>query len=243
MKAIQDILWVERTREEFPAWAQKGAVVIVPIASTEQHGHHLPVDTDCRTVEYVSRKAAQLAEDVPVLVAPLISYGISPHHMMFPGTITLRVETCVRMLGDICESIIAHGFERILILSGHGGNQDTISAAALELRFRLNRQIQATCWFSLIPEAFEAVREGPRVGIGHSGEMETSCILALTPESVRCDLYRLVPGISDDPALATAAKGAYVLEAGAEAVAQMARRMAASPGREVIGIETIKKES
>ncbi len=240
MKTVQEILWVERTREEFPALALKGTVVIVPIGSVEQHGHHLPVDTDNRTAEYVARRAAQLAEDVSVLVTPVLPVGISPHHMMYTGTITLRVETCVRMLGDICESIIAHGFDRILILSGHGGNENTIAAAALEMRFRLKRQIQATCWFSLIPEAFEQVRQGPKVGIGHSGEMETSCILALTPDSVRCDLLQPVDGVSDDPSLATAAKGAHVLQAGAEAVAQMVRRMAASPGREVIGIETRK---
>ena len=135
MKAIQDILWNERTRDEFPAWAQKDAVVIVPIASTEQHGHHLPVDTDCRTVEYVSRQAACLAEDVPVLVTPAHPlWHLAASHDVPRGRSPCAWRPWCACCGDICESIIAHGFERILILSGHGGNGNTIGAAALELR-------------------------------------------------------------------------------------------------------------
>jgi creatinine amidohydrolase len=242
MKNVNDILWSVRTRAEFAEWAERGAIVIVPIGSIEQHGLHLPIDTDCRTAEYVARQAACLAEDVPVLVTPLIPFGVSPHHMMFGGTITLRVETVIHVLGDICECIIAHGFDRILILSGHGGNGNTIGAAALELKHRQKRQINAFCWWDLIPEAFEQVREGPSVSIGHSGEMETSTILALAPDLVRRDRYALVPGISDEPSIATAAKGEYVLKAGAEALAKYLRRMAAQPGKEVVGIETVSKK-
>ena len=102
MKAVEEILWTERTREEFPEWAERGAVVIVPIGSTEQHGLHLPVDTDRRTAEYVSYQAACTAEDVPILVAPTIPLGISPHHMAFPGAISLRVETLMAVLRDVC---------------------------------------------------------------------------------------------------------------------------------------------
>jgi creatinine amidohydrolase len=239
MKDTQQELWAQRTREEFPEWARRGTVVIVPIASIEQHGLHLPVNTDCQTAEHVAREAARLA-DVPVLVTPIIPFGVSPHHMMYPGTISLRVETVVNVLRDVCESIIAHGFERILILSGHGGNGNTIGAAALEMRYRMNRQIQACCWFDLIPDMFEATREGPKVGIGHSGEMETSTILVLAPGLVRRERYSLVGGITDDPSLATAAKGERILKAAAEAVAKLAHDMAASPGRDLEGIAAAK---
>ncbi|MCD6518588.1 MAG: creatininase family protein [Anaerolineae bacterium] len=241
MKDIQDVLWSARTRDEFPALAEKGAVVVVPIASTEQHGLHLPVDTDCRTAEYVAVEAARRLDDVPVLVTRIIPFGISPHHMMFPGTITLRVETVVAMLGDICESIVAHGFERILILSGHGGNGSTIRAAALELKFRLKRQITACSWFDLIPpEVFKAVNEGPSVNIGHAGEAETSTILVISPELVRKEKYQLVDGITDNPALATAEKGERILQAGIEGVAELLRSMAALPGQQVVGIARLE---
>ena len=240
MKEMADILWSVRTRDEFAKWAEEGAVVVVPIAATEQHGLHLPLDTDCRTVEYVSRRAARLLDDVGVLVTPTIGYGVSPHHMVFGGTLSLRVETVIALLTDICESITTHGFERILILSGHGGNGDTIRATALQLKHRLSRQIQAFSWFDLIPDTLDQVREGVCRTIGHSGEAETSAILALAPEFVRCHKYALVDGISDDPALGSAAKGESVLNAGAEALAQHLRSMAALPGRQVVGIERAK---
>ena len=142
---------------------------------------------------------------MPVLVTPLIPYGVSPHHMMHPGTITLRVDTTLYVLRDICESIVAQGFDRILILSGHGGNSGTIRAAARELKHVLSRQIEACCWFGLIPDAMDAVREGVGRAIGHSGELETSVILALTPERVRSDRLQTVSGVSDDPSIATVA--------------------------------------
>lgn len=238
MKAIKEVLWAERTREEIADWVQRGAVVIVPIGSIEQHGHHLPLNTDDQTVEYVAQRAACLAE-VPVLVTPLIPFGVSPHHMMYKGTISLRVSTVINLLRDICESIIAHGFERILILSGHGGNASTIGAAALELKYQLDREIRAMSWWDPIPDVFEAVREGPNVGIGHSGEMETSTILFLSPTSVRREHYRLVSGITDDPSLASAAKGERVLNAAAEAIAKLLKEMASAPGQGVRGIEPV----
>lgn len=240
MRELSSVLWSNHTRAEFADLAQRGAVVVVPIASTEQHGLHLPVDTDCRTVEYVSQRAAQLAEDVPVLVAPLIPYGMSPHHMQYGGTISLRVETILHLLRDICESIIANGFERILILSGHGGNAQTIGAAAQELKFTLNREIRACCWFDLIPATWDEVPEGPSKNIGHSGEAETSAILVLAPELVRRKQLELVDGITDDPRRGTAAKGERILADAVQALADYLRAMAAAPGRGAAGIEMVE---
>ena len=241
VRPLADVLWSERTRDEFPPLAARGGIVIVPIASTEQHGQHLPVDTDCRTVEYVAQRAARLVETVPVLVTRPIPFGVSPHHMVFPGTISLRVETVLHLLEDVCGSIVAHGFERLLILSGHGGNGSTIAAAALELRHRLGRQIHAHSWFDLIPDVIRQTREGPCENIGHAGEMETSCILALAPGSVRQDKYALVPGITDQPSRGAAAKGEKVLNAAADAVAALLLRLAEQGGREIVGIETIRE--
>ena len=237
MKSIGDVLWSERTREEIPEWAEKGTVVIVPIASTEQHGVHLPLDTDRRTVDYVAREAARRVDDVPVLVAPTIPYGVSPHHMVYAGTITLSVGTTVRMLEEICESIVAHGFDHIVILSGHGGNGGTVGATALELRHRLKRQISGMCWFDLSTEEIDAIAEGPCHTIGHAGESETSAILALAPHLVRGDKLELVDDITDDPYIGTAKKGERVLEAGVDALVDYLRRVAAMPGKQVVAVE------
>jgi len=239
MHELNDVLWATQTRDAFSDLAKRGAVVIVPIASTEQHGLHLPVDTDVRTVEYVTHQAAMRAE-VPVLVAPIIGYGMSPHHMKYGGTITLRVETILYVLQDICNSLIANGFERILIVSGHGGNGQTIGAAAQELKYTRNREIRACCWFDLIPETWQTVPEGPSKNIGHSGEAETSAILVLTPDLVRSDRLQLVEGITDDPRRGTAAKGERILEDAVQAMIALLHEMHAAPGQDAPGIVTTK---
>jgi len=242
MKELRDVMWGERTREEIPLWAEKGTVVIVPIGSIEQHGAALPINTDNDTVEYVAQRAARLLDDTPVLVTPLIPFGVSPHHMEFPGTITFSVETVVRVLREVCSCIVAHGFERILILSGHGGNRDTVKAAALEMTHTMHRQIEADCWFYFVSDLIKEVREGPVDTVGHAGEMEASCIMALSPESVRRDRMVLVEGISDDPTLGAPEKGWKVLNGAAEAVAAYVRQLAARPGRKVVGIQTVEKK-
>ena len=240
MKPLEDVLWEEHTRAEVGEYAKRDAVVVVPIGSTEQHGVALPVCTDSRDLTYVVRRGARLADDVPVLVTPVIPFGVSPHHIMYGGTISLRVETVVAMLTDICQSIIADGFGRILILNGHGGNSNTVGAAALQLKHTLGRQIQAITWWDLIPGVIDSVREGPCSTIGHAGEAECSCILALTPDSVRKDKLILVDGISDDPALGTAEKGQRILDAAADALADKLREIAALPVIEFQGIDRVK---
>lgn len=237
MKEISEVLWHERTREEIPGYAAKGAVVVVPIASIEQHGVALPVDTDCRTVEYVSVRAAQVA-NCPVLVTRLIPFGVSPHHMMHHGTITLTVETTLHVLRDVINSIITHGFDHILLLTGHGGNGTTIASAALEAKFQLGRQIESGAWWDGTEEVFKQVCEGPCPGVGHAGEGEGSCIMALSPGSVR-QKFGMVPGITDDPGLSTAEKGWHILNGSAEILARRYEALHAKPGREVIGITPV----
>lgn len=242
MKPEAEILWAERTRQEFYEHARRGGVVVIPIGSIEQHGHHLPVDTDCRTAEHVARTAARTVEEVPVLVTPTLAVAISPHHLMFPGTISLRLETLVRVLGDMCDCIVGHGLERILVVNGHGGNRDAVGAITQELRFRMDRQIRACTWFDLIPDVMDEVREGPGDEIGHSGELETSVMLALAPQSVRTERYALVDGITDDPSLGTAQKGRRLMDAAVERVAALLRELAAAPGRGIVGIERVQAE-
>jgi len=88
---------------------------------------------------------------------------------------------------------------------------------------------------------FARVAEGPTRTIGHSGEMETSTILAISPEVVRKELYKLVEGITDDPSLATPEKGRQVLHAAAEALVERAREMWKTPGRKPVGIPMTQK--
>ncbi len=235
------MIWQEHTREEINAFARGEAVAVLPIGSLEQHGLHLPVNTDSRTATYVAREAARAA-GVPTLVLPTIPYGLSIHHMPHGGTVTLRVQTTLALLEDLCRSVCEQGIDRILILSGHGGNRGAITAAAQELSFRLGRQIEAHCWFDLIEDQIDAIMEGPIHDVGHSGEAETSAMLYLAPEEVRRDKLTLVAGITDDPGRGTAKKGERMLAAAVEAVAETIRRLAALPGREVSGFIPVDEE-
>ena len=236
MKPLSEVVWSERTRAEMQEWAEKGTVVIVPIASTEQHGRHLPLDTDQRILDHVVHGAARRLDDVPVLVAPTIPYGVSPHHMVYSGTITLSVGTTVRLLKEVCQSIVSQGFDHIVIVSGHGGNRGTVDAAALELRHELRRQITGICWFDLAIEGIDAVTEGPSHNIGHAGETETSAILALRPDLVRANELHMTDDITDDPSIGTAEKGERILEAGIQILSRYIREITEMPGRQVVAV-------
>lgn len=107
----------------------KDRVVLVPVGTLEDHGLHLPIDTDVRLAGEVCRLAAEKAPDEVVLIPPVV-YGYSPHHMDFPGTVTVYWSTFVEYLLDVCRSLARHGFRRILIVNGHGSNQNLVEMVA-----------------------------------------------------------------------------------------------------------------
>lgn len=218
--------WEKLRRGELAALAREGAWVLVPVGSMEQHGEHLPVDTDTMSAWHVARNAARALEHPPTVVTPPVWAGLSPHHMKFPGAISLRLETLTSLISDICSSIASQGFGGIVLLNGHGGNRSLLDALALELRHRLGLPILAVTYWDLIPEVLEEVREGEGTSIGHSGELETSIQLYLQPQRV-ADHRPMAPGITDDPVLAGAAKGQRLMEAAAEALADYMGRTVA----------------
>ena len=93
--------------------------IILPIGSTEQHGRHLPLGTDTMVPTALAHR---LGERTGVLVAPTVTYGMSLHHLGFPGSVSLRPETLTHVLEDILRSLHRHGFRRVFVLNGHGGN-------------------------------------------------------------------------------------------------------------------------
>src|SRR5699024_8282891 len=121
----------EMTSPEIGALDRETTVVILPIGSVEQHGNHMPVGTDTILSHTVSLAAAGQAGDAVVLPPPW--YGFSAHHMRFPGSVALRIETLLALAGDIVDSVIAHGFKRILVVNGHGGNAGAIDVLASTL--------------------------------------------------------------------------------------------------------------
>ncbi len=156
--------------------------VILPIGSTEQHGRHLPLDNDAYSALEISKLVAEKLKDkLKILIAPLIPYGMSEHHMDFPGTITLRNETLINIIEDICISLSRHGFKRILILNGHGGNTAAIRVAVQELNLKHNLNVYAINWWDIVSDVFKSIYNTP---ITHADEGETAVAYALNQRVV-----------------------------------------------------------
>jgi len=179
----------EMTWPEVQGLVEQEALVILPTASTEQHGPHLPLSTDAIIVgECVRRAAERVADRTPIVVAPTLPYGFSEHHMLFPGTMTFSVTNYLAALIDLCESLVRHGFQHVLLVNGHGGNQEIVMVAVREIMSRHRVVIGAADYWTIAREALEAAGAS-QVGLvpGHSAGFETSCMLALRPDLVRLD--------------------------------------------------------
>jgi creatinine amidohydrolase len=187
--AASKILWQEMLRHELLAAAKRGAVVIVPIGSIEQHGPHLPLDVDVSVPYLLAVRAAVRCADLPVLVALPLSLGVAHYKMGEPGTISLRLETFLDVVRDVARSIWRNGFRRIVLLNGHGGNIHPVGAAAVSLSEEDVWTIPLTYW-QMVPQELAAWSETDAGSIGHAGEWETSLQLALRPQLV--DMSRAV---------------------------------------------------
>jgi creatinine amidohydrolase len=160
------------------------------VATLEDHGHHLPIDADLRIVSEICRRAAEEAPDETVLL-PAIPHGYSPHHMDFPGPITIGWDTFTRYLVDVGTSLARHGFRRILYLNGHGSNQNLVEVAARLVTVEHPEVISAAAFYLSSPDALRAideVRDSERGGMAHACELETSIYLAIEPEAVDMEL-------------------------------------------------------
>ena len=165
--------------------------IVIPFAAIEQHGPHLPIGTDTMITEGLLSRAAQRDPNA-FLALPVQRFGSSPHHMPFAGTTTLGSRTFLDVAGDLVRSVSNHGFTRVVLFNGHGGNQALLNVAVQEARLASPelRIVHLTYW-NAAADAFDRIRETPRGGMGHAGEMETSVMLAFHPELVKID--RLAP--------------------------------------------------
>ncbi|MFQ5344511.1 MAG: creatininase family protein [Mariprofundus sp.] len=123
------------TWQEVETYLEHRSGIVIPIGSTEQHGPNGLIGTDaiCPT-----KIAAGMAEIENIMIAPAISYGMSQHHMAFPGTVTLRPSTLIQVVCDIVTSLYQHGFTRFYFLNGHGGNIAPVTSAFSEIYAKLN---------------------------------------------------------------------------------------------------------
>ena len=121
MKAREIFEYNKLTWPEMNDAIELGKVVLLPTGSTEQHGAHLPLDTDLFLVESVCRELGRRAPD-KVLVLPGIPYGLNMHHFDFPGTIHVEPQHFIDFCADVLKSVAYHGFRRMAVINGHGSN-------------------------------------------------------------------------------------------------------------------------
>jgi creatinine amidohydrolase/Fe(II)-dependent formamide hydrolase-like protein len=169
-------------------------IALLPVGAIEQHGPHLPLDTDAFDADYLARKVAEACSHPKPLVFPLISYGVSYHHDDFSGTISLSNETLSKLVYEIGMSAAKNGITKLLIINGHGGNAPALKFAAQ----MINRDAHI----------FTSVDTGETSDVDlaalcdtpndvHAGEIETSTSLATRPHLVHMDrAKKFVPKFS-----------------------------------------------
>lgn len=165
--------------------------ILVPMASTEQHGPHLPLYTDTITAVEITNR---ISEQIGVLHTPPLWAGYSPQHMygvgQGRGTITLRASTLLNLMNDVARSLIHHGFSRIIFINGHGSNTKVVDPVLRKLRYETGALISFVKPFM---ERYEGILAGlmenpPEETPGwHSSELETSQDLAWNPDLVRME--------------------------------------------------------
>ncbi|WOC13021.1 mycofactocin biosynthesis peptidyl-dipeptidase MftE [Gordonia sp. MP11Mi] len=200
--------------------------IVVPVGAVEQHGPHLPVDTDGRIAVDIAARAVESVANRDVLLAPTIAYGASGEHEGFPGTVSIGAEVLERLIVEYGRSVCRWA-ARVVFVNGHGGNAFALAAAVALLRYEGR---DATWW----PCAFADAD-------AHAGDAETSLMLSMSPDAVRVDAAQagvttpvaqlmddlrsggvaaVSPnGVLGDPTSADADRGAAMLAAGATALA------------------------
>ncbi len=178
--------------------------VVIPVAALEQHGRHLPVFTDSMLLGEVVRRVGETMRG-RVLFSPLMWLGNSHHHLDFPGTMSASPRVYLDLLNDLIENMLTHGFRRIVLLNGHGGNSTPGKQAVFEVRQRHRTRLDllllfATYWDHGRPNLVRS--DLVQNQMGHACEWETSMILRLAPQLVK-NLSRVEPvefGFAFEPA-------------------------------------------
>ena len=210
--------WADWTARDFALAHAHGrmaqTIAILPVAATEQHGPHLPLAVDTALVDGVIAAALpHIAAEVPALFLPTQAVGFSPEHAAFAGTLTLKSETIIRLWTDIAESVAAAGVRKVVLFNSHGGQVGLLDVVARDLRARLGLLVYSVNWFGLpltgpqgedVNALFSAHEH--RFGI-HAGDVETSMMLALTPETVDMAQAQNFASTSEDRSKAYAILG------------------------------------
>jgi creatinine amidohydrolase len=237
--------WERLKTTEFDLTAVERTVAILPIGSTEQHGPHLPVEVDSLLVTEVARRAAGRAADragAPVLVLPTLWVSLAEHHMHNAGSLTLDFATLLAFVRCVVRSLQRQGYRRVLLLNGHGGNMAALTVIVDLLSVELAMPLATATYWMVAAPAFSRILEG-QPNLLHACEAETSMVMHLRPELVdaaaACSIdapptgflqaggmhrwrnmaHWSATGVVGTPHLASAHKGALLIDAAADALA------------------------
>jgi creatinine amidohydrolase len=218
---MEDMTWKE-VEHKF----RQTRTVLIPFGSTEEHGYHLPLSTDCK----ISYEVAKLvSEKTSALVAPPVCYGVCRRGSTFPGTVTISLETMKSLATEIVESLYSQGMRNAVLLPGHLGSAQLVSLE-LSAQELLKRYQDINLAIIRLPEILKRLPAGTvDEPFGHGGEVETSIMMALFPDDVRSkEIRREIPvfpshlvlrdsrsvmesGIIGDATKATRRKGEVIL--------------------------------
>jgi creatinine amidohydrolase len=183
----EPILLAQRSWPETRALLKTCEIVLLPVGAHEQHGPGIAMATDTISADGLCRRAAALLGE-RAAVAPPVPFGVSWHHMHFPGTITLTPQTLTTILVEIVSSLAHHGFPRVAIVNGHGGNSAAIATAVEQCR----QTVAGTRVLGLFGYAFiaEQARElMPEGSMGHGGGDEAAVVYAEAPAYAKPDAF------------------------------------------------------
>ena len=193
-----EISWTDANPVDVSRW-----IAVLPLAATEQHGPHLPLETDVLIADaYLARVRELLPETMPVTFLPVERIGISTEHIDYPGTQTLPSEVALKKWTAIGEDVARRGVKKLVIITSHGGNSAAMMLVAQDLRAHQKLFAVTTSWSRLSAAEKLFPADEVRHGI-HGGAVETSIMLARYPEQMRAN------AIADFPASSIALEKQY----------------------------------
>src|SRR3954471_14823033 len=177
-----DIHWPDIAESDAARW-----IAVLPLAATEQHGPHLPFETDVLIGEaYLARVRELLPAKIPATFMPTQRVGISTEHTDYPGTLTLPTDVALREWMELGRSVARSGIKKLVMVTSHGGNSAAMMLVAQDLRAQHGLLVVTTGWSRFgVPDGLFSAEE-LRHGI-HGGAVETSIMLARYPQCVRQD--------------------------------------------------------
>lgn len=179
--------WSDYTSEQFTRLPREQLIAVLPVGAVEQHGPHMPICTDHATIDgVVAATVPKLSDDLPVLFLPTLAYGKSNEHSRYPGTITLSAATLMQMWTEIGASVARAGVRKFVLFNAHGGQMNAMDIVIRDLREQHGLMAVSAHWYTLgLPPGMFSDHE-LKHGI-HAGDLETSVMLALKPNTVHMD--------------------------------------------------------